>query len=59
MEAFIQNKYSQVADLQQYLVKELQEIENSKSRNKRIEKLLVTNAIPTLQDIKSTVLSIK
>lgn len=59
MEAFIQNKYSQIADLQKYLLEELQAIENSKTRNQRIEKELVTSTIPTLKQLRDAVLSIK
>ena len=48
MEHFIQQKYSQVGDLQKYLIEELQFIESSKNKHKMIEKLVLETIIPTI-----------
>lgn len=51
METFIKNKTNEIANLQAYLISEFQAIENSKVRNKKIEKILITSTIPMLQEI--------
>lgn len=50
MEDFIKSKTSEIATLQEYLIGEFQSIENAKARNKKIEKILVTETIPILQE---------
>jgi hypothetical protein len=51
MESFINKKTTEIATLQEYLIAEFQSLENSKARNKNIEKTLVTKTIPLLHEI--------
>lgn len=54
MNSFIKNKYAQVNDLQQFLLKELQEIENNKHKHKLVEKIIVSTLLPTVHELKNT-----
>ena len=59
MEKFIKNKTSEIASLQEYLIGEFQNMENAKARNKKIEKILITEAIPALKDISTSLRKFK
>lgn len=59
MENLLHAKYAQINDLQSYLLSELQDIENCKSRNRRISNILTSIVMPTIQQIRATVQSLK
>jgi hypothetical protein len=59
MENFIERKYGEISDLQGFLVAELQAIENSKAKNRKIEKILVASTLPALAESKQLLKIVK
>lgn len=48
-----------MADLQTYLLGELQNIENCRNRNERLRRIVITEALPALCDLKNALESIR
>ncbi len=53
MEQFLENKNFEISKLQEFLIAELQAIENSKGKSSKIEKILIGKTVPLLKEVSS------
>ena len=59
MQQFLENKNIQISKLQEFLISELQAIENSKGKNNKVEKILVEKTVPLLKEVSQQLKEIK